>query len=171
MLTQLRGRANTVALPAFDSSSKPWAVDAYSRTINPKFARNTLMDGTIYADAAGLIDTLIVSTVAVAAAVNATTVRITMTTGSAPLAGQRFSLGNRLYSIDEVTFVSGVLYDLDIWPWLRAPVSLGAAVNFTSPVCEVRLASDNEGADALRATRLGRFGSVTLNFDEVAVVS
>ena len=171
MLTQLRGRANTVALPSFDATSKPWVVDTYGRTHDPKFARDKSLDDTVYADDAGLIDDLIASSVAVAAAVNATTFRIAMTTGSAPLAGQRFSLGNRLYSIDEVTFVSGVLYDLDIWPWLRVAASVSDVVNFTSPVCEMRLASDNEGADALRALRLGRFGSITLNFDEVAVVS
>lgn len=171
MLTRLRGRANSIGLPMFDRSSAPWVVDTYGRTLNPKFARDKNLDGTVYADSSTLIDDLIVSTVAVAALVNATTLRIAMTTGSAPLPGHRFSLGNRLYSINTATFVSGVLYDLEIWPWLRAGVSIGAAVDFTSPLCEMRLASDNEGADALRSMKLRRNGTVTLNFDEVAVVS
>lgn len=171
MLTRCRGRANSIGLPMFDRSSAPWVVDTYGRTHNPKFARDKNLDGTVYADASDLIDDLIVSSVAVAGAVNATTLRIAMTTGSAPLPGHRFSIGNRLYAINTATFVSGVLYDLEIWPWLRAAVSVSAVVNFTSPLCEMRLASDNEGADALRAMKLRRSGPITLNFDEVAVVS
>ncbi len=134
MLTRLRGRSNTIGLPMFDRSSAPWAVDTYGRTLDPKFARDKSLDDTVYADSSTLVDDLIASTVAVAASVNATTLRIAMTTGSAPLPGHRFSIGNRLYAINTATFVSGVLYDL-------------------------------------RAMKLRRNGTITLNFDEVAVIS
>jgi hypothetical protein len=91
-------------------------------------------------------------------------VSIAMTAGIAPVAGNLFSIVTRLYAI---TGISGAgPYACEIWPSLRENVSASAAVEFAAPVCEMRFASDGEGADALKAMDLLRFGSVTLNFDE-----
>lgn len=103
------------------------------------------------------------------AAINATSVDVHVTTGVAPTPGHLFSLGTaRLYTIDSVSALGGAVYRCEIWPWLRAAASGGDAVNFSTPACEMRLASDAEGAEALRALRLGKWGDVTLRFDEAA---
>lgn len=103
------------------------------------------------------------------AAINATLLYVHVTTGTAPLAGNYFSIGNRLYTISSVDDLGLGVYGLDIWPWLRAAVAISDPVNFSTPACEMRLASDAEGADTLRSLMLRKYGDVTLSFDEVAV--
>jgi len=169
-LSQLRGRANSVALPAFDTSSKPWEIDPVTGLPNNLArARKRKLDNTVFADAPGLVDALIIAELASNVALNATAAQIHVTKGGAPVAGQRFSLANRLYSIDDVTVIGGGVYGVTFWPWAREVVAVNAPVNFTSPRCEMRLADDAEGQDAMKAMALGRSGQVSLNFDEVAV--
>lgn len=120
--------------------------------------------------AAPTIGTTVTATTAAAAVVNATVLDVTISIGAAPQPGHVFSVGTRLHAIDDVALLlpSSSTYRLTIWPWLRADVGNGAAVNFTSPACEMRFAADAEGQQALSALRLGKWGDVTLNFDEAA---
>lgn len=165
-VTQMRGRSNTVALPTFDLRA-PWAVDAYGVIQNPKWARSRSLDDTPYEDDAGLVDSLIAATLNASAAINATSVAINIATGSAPSPGMQFSLGNRLYAINSVASV-GSVHTCGIWPWLRVAATSGDTVNFTSPKCEMRFATDGEGQDVFSGLTARRFGTVTLRFDEVA---
>lgn len=164
----MRGRANTVALPAFDNNRAPWAVVRGIRQ-TPKVRRNRSLDGTAFADPADFNDTLIQASVTAAAAALATQVSIAMTLGSEPKPGHLFGLGTRLYSIESIAGAGP--YDAVIWPTLRLAAAASMVVNFTSPVCEMRFASDTEGADALRNLEQLRRGPITLNFDEASVSS
>lgn len=162
----MRGRANSVALPAFDLARAPWQVDAFGRKITPGLRRNPQLDGSPYADPPVLRTGLISAKLPAGALLNATTVSVDMVTGSAPQPGHLFSIGARLYSVLSVS--SSGPYSLGIWPWLRADAAIDAAADFATPVCEMRFASDSEGADALSQLAQLRSGTITLRFDEVA---
>jgi hypothetical protein len=99
-----------------------------------------------------------------AAAAGASSVSIVAVAGAALMPGHLFSLGSRLYSIVDMQGTGPFV--CDIWPGLREAASANDPVNFASPFCEMRLATDGEGADALKQMDMLRFGSVTLNFDE-----
>lgn len=161
----MRGRANTVLLPAFDLARAPWAVDSFGRKQTPRLRRNPQLDGTQYADSASLRDGLISSRVRVAAGLNATALDMVMTNGSAPQPGHLFSIGNRLHSVTSV-FGTGP-YIIGVWPWLRSDVAANVALDFATPACEMRFASDSEGVDALSTLAQLRFATITLKFDEV----
>lgn len=162
----MRGRANSVLLPAFDLARAPWAVDAFGRKVTPGLRRTPQLDGTPYADAANLRDSLISAKLHAAALLNATMISVDMVTGSAPEPGHLFSIGTKLHSV--LTVAGSGPYTLSIWPWLRADTGNNAAVDFATPAGEMRLASDTEGADALSTLAQLRFGTITLKFDEVA---
>ncbi|TMJ04333.1 MAG: hypothetical protein E6G97_07460 [Alphaproteobacteria bacterium] len=128
----------------------------YICKFRPKLTGGAPTAGTVTATAAG------------AASLNATLLDVAFQKGGPPEPGNFFSIGARLYSINTADLIAPNTYRLDIWPWLRADVAQGAEINFVSPACEMRLASDAEGTDTLRALALLKFGDVTLRFDEVA---
>jgi hypothetical protein len=162
----MRGRANSVLLPAFDLARAPWAVDAFGRQITPSLRRTPQLDGTPYADASSLRDSLISAKLHVAALLNSTTVIVDMVAGSAPQPGHLFSIGTKLHSV--LTVTGSGPYTLGIWPWLRADAAVDVVTNFATPASGMRFASDTEGTDALAALSQLRFGTITLKFDEVA---
>jgi hypothetical protein len=166
-VTNMRGRVNTVSLPAFDGGRAPWRTDEYGRLITPRSKRNPSLDGTLYADAGNLADTLITASLIGDTAAQATSIEVHIPIGGALKPGHLFSIGSRLYSVLSVTG-SGAFYTIGIWPWLRVAAGNSAPINFTSPACEMRFASDGEGADVLKSLSQMRSGAVTLNFDEVA---
>lgn len=169
MVMSLEGRANTIAVPAFDRARAPWAVDQWGRAINPRFARQRSLDGTPFQDAAGLVDGLVTARLNTAASLRADQVAINVVTGTAPLVGMYFSIGNRLHVIKSIVSVAGTVSTVKIWPLLRADVAATAPVNFTSPTCEMRFQTDDQGQDILSALDLFKFGSGTLAFEEIPV--
>lgn len=105
-----------------------------------------------------------------AADLNDTTIDVALTAGAnAPSLGAYLSIASRLHAIDAVSSLGSDVYRLTIWPWLRADAADNATVNFDTPLCEMRLASDTEGADALSSLDGMKFGSVSLRFVEAAV--
>lgn len=116
----------------------------------------------------------VTATVNAAAALNATSVDLHFAAGGPPLPGHLFGVGARLYSINTVSSLGAGVYRLNIWPWLRVAFGGGEGATFCvpgncfAPVCEMRLASDQEGAEALMALDLLRFGTVTVRFDEAS---
>ncbi|MGB5905750.1 MAG: hypothetical protein WBH00_23165 [Xanthobacteraceae bacterium] len=167
MVTNLEGRANTIAVPAFDRARAPWAVNNLGQTNNPKFARRRSLDGTPYADPANLIDSLISATVYDNALLRANQINIDVTTGSMPQVGMYFSISSRLHVIKAIVDTDHTVSIVKIWPLLRADVTLGTPVNFTSPTCEMRFQTDDQGQDILSALDLFKFGGGTLAFEEV----
>lgn len=149
LLIALDGRAGTVLVPLFDRARAPWAYDQYGRRMDPAFSRDPSLDRTQFADVAGLVDGLIAAKVQSAAAARAASIDINMMKGSIPESGMHFSIGARAYRIRAVTNVAGTVATCNIRPGLREAVSAGAAVNFTSPVCEMRLTTDDQGRAGL----------------------
>lgn len=134
-LASMRGRANTVLLPAYGEGSiaKPLSATANA-----------------------------------SAALNATVIDLLLAAGASPQAGQYFSIGTRMHVIERNEQIAGALYRLTIWPWLRADLAAGTALNFATPACEMRFATDQEGAEALSSLELLRSANFSLRFDEAA---
>ena len=149
LLVGLDGRAGTVLVPLFDRARAPWAYDQYGRRIDPAFARERSLDDTPYADPAGLVDGLISAKVQSPAAARAASIDINILKGSTPEPGMHFSIGTRAYRIRAITNIAGSVVTCNIRPGLREAVSADAIVNFTSPVCEMRLTSDDQGRAGL----------------------
>jgi hypothetical protein len=103
------------------------------------------------------------------AAINATQVDVGFSAGGPPRIGHHFSFGSRMYGVQAVAALAENQYRLTLWPWLRHEIPQGTVANFSTPGCEMRLASDAEGADALRALDKMRHGTITLRFDEAPV--
>jgi hypothetical protein len=135
LLAALRGRANTVALPAFECGRSP-AFGPVAPVTAFQFSP-----------------------------INATEI-VVATDGAVPAAGYLFSIGPRMYVSQAVVTLSPGRFAVTIWPWLRVAAPPGTPLNFSAPVCEMRLASDAEGADALTSLEVGRLGTVSLTFDE-----
>ena len=128
----------------------------YTCKFRPRLTAGAPTPGSVKAIAAG------------AASLNATILDVLFQKGGPPEPGSFFSIGTRLHSINTADLIAANTYRLDIWPWLRADVAQNAEINFVSPACEMRLATDAEGTDTLRALAQRRYGDVTLRFDEVA---
>lgn len=169
MVMSLEGRANTIAVPVFDRGRAPWRVDQYGRSIDPGFVRQRSLDGTQFADSPGLVDGLISAKLNAAAALRASQVAINIVSGSAPQVGMFFSIGTRLYNIKAIVGVAGSVSTVKIWPLLRADVAVNTVVNFTSPSCEMRFQTDDQGQDILSALDQFRFAAGTLAFEEIPV--
>jgi hypothetical protein len=114
------------------------------------------------------VGNVVLARVTTAAALNANTIDVALSIGGTPQPGHRFGIGARLHEVDAVTALGAQTYRFGISPWLRQDIAAGAVVEFVAPVCEMRLASDAEGQDALRAIQLLGHGDITLRFDEAA---
>lgn len=156
----LRGRAGTILVSPYDGKRTNWPVDEYGRVLHPGFTRRRQLDGTIYEDPEIPTASQVNATFAANAAARATTVQITVAQGSAIKAGQYFSpSAGRLHVVTAV--LSATSFSIE--PPLRQAVSLGQAVNFTRPTCEMRLASDDSGSLDIQ---IARFGIVSLDLVE-----
>lgn len=164
MLAQLDGRAGTVMVPLFGSSKRaPWAINSLGRTLEPGFARREKYADPPFAPPAGFIDTLITAQLQAAAADRAAVVAINMLKGSIPKAGMHFQVGSCSHRIREITSTAGSVVTVSIRPGLRGAALAGAAVNFTSPAIEMRLASDDQGHGPLD---MWRSKTISLEFIE-----
>lgn len=104
-------------------------------------------------------------TLAAPAPLRATTIKATLnnTTGLRP--GQFFSMGERLYQVQNHWQDSDGTANLMIWPPLRQPLNQAALI-LDRPVCLMRMTSESEGEfDHL----LGRMPRVTVTFVEAEV--
>jgi hypothetical protein len=165
---QMRGRQGTVLLPVFDRSRAPWAIDQAGRQKSPALMRTRSLDGTSFADPPDFNDGLMTATVATDALLNDTNLTVAVAVGSVPEVGHYFSIGSRLYMVEAVNGAGP--YTVGIWPWLREDVAAGEPINFTSPACEMRFESDDEGTAALLGADQMKFANVTLSFVEAPPV-
>lgn len=163
LLVGLDGRNGTVLVPLYDRARAPWAYDTFGRRIDPSYSRLPGLDGTQFADPSGLVDGLISATLQSGAVERAATVVINMVKGSIPEPGMHFSIGNCAYRIRSIVSVAGTIVTCTIRPGLRAAASAGAVVNFTSPVCEMRLTSDDQGRASLN---MWKFAAPSFEFIE-----
>jgi hypothetical protein len=77
--------------------------------------------------------------------------------------GQVFSFDEHMYRLDSVVYTSDTTAALRWQPPLRAAVTAGDELEFTRPVCRMRLATDDEMMLSLDANRRG---FPTVNFVE-----
>lgn len=88
-----------------------------------------------------------------------------------PLAGQFFSIGEYLYVIATAIPVhdpNDGVYTLAIRPGLRIAANVGDQIDFSRPVCRMRLATDETGELDLDMLR---FANVSLDFVEDPVIT
>lgn len=157
LFAKLQGRANAVAVPAFDGRRAPWPLDpTFGVKITPARA-----GGTGYPDvpAAAAINAVVEGDTAA----GSTSIQVQVSQGGVPQAGQYFGVGERLHIITGVTDETGGQYQLAFLPPLRAQASNGATVIFAHPVCTMKQASDAQGLPPLDMLR---FGDMTLEFVE-----
>jgi hypothetical protein len=171
MLGNLRGRTGTIALPAYENRYAPWRTDQHGRRFTPKYVRTRALDGTAYADPVNIDDTLIAVRLINPAAAGAILINLRFASADPPQPGHRFSIKARLYEIIDVLHYGGTDWRVTIWPWLRFPVAEEAAVDFTSPVCEMRLSTDDQGQDAMQSLEVMKYASPVLQFEEAAPVT
>lgn len=125
-------------------------------------------DGSSFSDTSLYSSESIVATLSAAAALRATTIRVTFDGDSVPLGGEFFSLAyglgmNELHVTTGATLVSGNTYDLTFEPPLRAAHIAGETVTFDHPTGTFVLAQ----ADGMSmATEYGRWGQASAAFVE-----
>jgi hypothetical protein len=69
--------------------------------------------------------------------------------------GSHFSIGERLYRVVVVTDIVGDNYTLEIRPPVREDLTNATIVDFATPVCKCRLATDDEMILELDSARIG----------------
>jgi hypothetical protein len=171
MLSNLRGRTGTIALPAYENRYAPWRTDQYGRRFTPRYVRTRALDGSPYADPLNINDTLITATIRDAAPAMATNPVLRITQGAAPQRGNRFSINTRLYEIIDLSPIDATDYYIIVWPWLRFAVAAGTVADFTTPICEMRLISDDQGQDAMQSLDVMKYAAPVLQFEEAAPVT
>jgi hypothetical protein len=125
-------------------------------------------DDSPFSDSSLYASQTIVSTLDAAAALRATTIRVTFDSDSVPLGGEFFSLGygswkHELHVVTGSTLVSGNTYDLTFVPPLRAAHSAGETVIWDHPTGTFVLAQ----ADSMSlSVAYGRWGDGQAAFVE-----
>lgn len=162
MLAILEGRTNNVLVGPYDASTpaKLSGVD-YS-------ALTTFDDDTTFSDGSHFSQFATPVECAADAARGATSLIASMIGGHTPQPGQYFGTYNRLYIVKRADLVTGNSpdipnqYTLRFWPPLRVAIGAGAALNFDSPVCEMRFAADSTGELTIRPRNQASSPSIDL---------
>lgn len=144
----LRGRLVPILVPYCGRSYQP-IIDGYKRTPVPHSDGSTFSDGSRYVGDGTKV--VLASDVAVRAV--SCTVNVIAADVLQP--GQVFSLGERLYEINAVTDITDTLKQVSFLPPAREAVKADTELNFTNPVCRMRLASDDAMAMDLDINRRG----------------
>lgn len=128
MRTDLGGRSGLVAIPVRSHDSAPYVSGSFE-----------------------LAPALSVS-MALAATIGQTVVKIRRTTAAAALSGIRFSYQHALYETGTAISIVADVWEVPVFPAIRAAIPLNAAVQVDLPTCLVRLA-DDRGMDLPQGKR------------------
>ena len=140
---QAEGMLNPIVIPAFEDWTRIPVPLEFSK--NPYFDNSVSYDdGMSFDDESFYENGFIKVQVISGATVGQTQLSVYQTEGRGLEPGQRFSIGTKLYEIKAISSQDGPNYMLKIMPPLREAVNSDVELNFDYPVCEVRLASDNE---------------------------
>lgn len=161
-LANMNGRSGEALVPTFSGRIANWPVDAYGRVLHPGNTRDKNLDGTAYENPAIPPSSAVTAVLSANAALRAVQIGINMTQGSVIRAGQLFGLANRLYRIKTIVSVIGSVTTVTFQPPLRVAALTGAAITFTRPLCTMKFASDDQGAEF----DTGRGGVLSLEFVE-----
>lgn len=135
--TQLGGRSGLIALPVYSGDTAPLIAGTWPAPVVPHSDGSTFGDGTGYLSSA--IEVRMHST----ATIGATVVNLRIVTAAADLAGVRFSYQHALYETGPAISVDGGVWQVPIFPAIRAAIPAGARLEFDRPTCLMRLASDD----------------------------
>lgn len=120
-------------------------------------------DGAFFSDGSGYVSQVIDVTLAGSAAARAVSAIVNIAVADTLQPGQHFSIGERLYRLRTVNYISQTTAAITFRPPLREAASTGVRLEFDDPVCRMRLATDAE-MDLELALR--RFGAPTVSFVE-----
>jgi len=155
LAAKLQGRLNPILVP-YCSAYQP-IMKGVSVSSVPHDDGTTFDDGTGYAGN----KTHVFLTADVPVRAVSCTVNVVAADTIQP--GQVFSLGERLYQITDIVDVSGSTKQISFLPPAREAVPADTELEFTNPVCRMRLASDDAMAIDLD---LNKRGFPTVDFVE-----
>lgn len=152
--------------------SQLWYVGPYERGRAP-WPVDPILGGLLTDRDAGAPQPVMDFSLAADALLSAAAITIRRNAGNYLAAGMMLSIGARLHIITAITTAdpgspgSGLAVPggigVEIRPWLRADYPAGTPIYFATPVCVMRLASDDTGAMELQ---LSRYGTVSVELVE-----
>lgn len=151
MLAILEGRSNRVLIGPYDDANTPDKLSGISYAALTSFS-----DGTTFSDGSEFSQFGTPAEVGAAVSRGAMTLTANMIGSHVPQPGQYFGTYDRLYLIKRATLLpynsppSHPQYNLLFWPPLRADLPIGYTLNFDTPVCDMRFATDETGELAIR---------------------
>ncbi|GGD30699.1 hypothetical protein [Aureimonas glaciei] len=155
---RLQGRLNPILIPLMEGSRQPFPLAQSGSSGSIPFS-----DGAYFSDGSGFYGSVIIASLASAISRGATTGAITVSYGRQLRPRDYFSIGDRLYRIDDVTEIAGSTYTVKFWPPAREAAASGAYVEFDQPRCKMRLKQD----DGMAVDKsFSKFASPTVEFVE-----
>lgn len=139
--TGLNGRSGLLVVPVWSFDTAPYASGAVEADVHAPHSDGTsFSDGTLYQQ----------GTISVRCAdetpIGATKIRLRSLAAEADLAGVRFSYGHALYETGPALSISGSIWEVSIFPAVRATIPADADLEFNLPTCLVHL-EDDRGMD------------------------
>ncbi|QFT69600.1 hypothetical protein FIU93_22635 [Labrenzia sp. THAF35] len=144
---QLQGRGAPIVVP-YCRSYQPLPVvsGAYDQVAHD--------DDALFDDDTGYVGATMLVTTDTALAKRATTANITIHYGDTIEPGHVFSFFERLYEVKSVSYSSEEFAEITFRPPLREAVISGDELNFSDPVCRMRLKDDRQMELPLKSGRL-----------------
>lgn len=156
LAAMLEGRLNPVLVPY---CSRPYQPVDDAAT----FDELPHDDDTMFADGTGYVGSGTRVLITADRPERAVTGTVDVTFGEMLMPGQVFSFGEFLYRLKFVSYTTPTRANIKWSPPLREAVVAGAELNFTDPVCRMRLATDDE---MMLQLDLNKRGFPTVNFVE-----
>lgn len=144
----LRGRLTPILVPYCGRLYQP-IVSEYSHTVVPH------SDGSTFGDGTGYLGDGTKVTLAADLALRAITCTVNVIAADTIQPGHVFSLGERLYEVNAVIDLTGNQKQISFMPPAREAVTADTELNFTRPVCRMRLATDDAMTIDLDVNRRG----------------
>lgn len=139
---KLGGRTGLVAVPVRSSLSAPYESGRFEPVIETEHDDDSLFDDdTPYVQGAITVVTEGVT------AVGATSITMRIVNADDNLVGVRFSYDHALYETGPAITIDGDVWEVPIWPAVRALIPAGSTLEFDQPTCLCHLAEDS-GMDA-----------------------
>jgi len=137
--SSLNGRAGLVSIPVWSDDSAAFPDGA---SASPDLPHS---DGTFFSDGTGYLGTPAIEIrMNTLASIGATVVALRVVRAGPDIAGTRFSYNSALYEIGQPISISGAVWQVPVFPSLRAAIPADALLECDRPRCLVRLASDRE---------------------------
>lgn len=135
--TMLNGTSGLIAVPVWSFDTAPYVSGEFEE---PIFTPHS--DGTVFSDGSSHYQGKIYVTCALAASISQTTIKLDLGDAAPNLVGVRFSYLNAFYETGPAISVVGTIWEVPIFPAIRAPIPLGTRLEFDRPHCLVRLEND-----------------------------